>query len=210
MTSLSKRTPRGFSLIEVMLYSSLSSSITAKETVEGTSNRYHLARQAMSRMVDEISMSYLSAHQNQQDPRRKYVFKGERDQLEFISFGYMPRVQDAKRSDQRELTYSLGTDERSGEEAIIRREQPNPDIETEDGGREQTLLPYVTELEFQYWDQGSEDWKDEWDSEEAATLNRLPQRVRIQFTMVMNPDTEEEQTFYTQSRIWLTAPINFQ
>lgn len=212
---------RGFSLMEVLiacallaivgglLYTSLSSSLDAKEIVEGTSSRYHLARQALSRMVDEVSMAYLSAHRNAAELKVKTGFKGERESLSFTAFGYVPRLEDAKQSEQREIGYHLGVDERTGSQAILRREQPNPDDDFEEGGREQTLLPHVTELEFAYWDDTTEDWKDTWDTEESATLNRLPSRIRITLTAKMDDEDGREQTFMTQARVFLTTgPVN--
>ena len=214
------RRAHGFSLMEVLiasallaivgglLYTSLSSSIDAKEIVEGTSSRYHLARQALSRMVDEISMAYLSAHRNAAELTVKTGLKGDRESLSFTAFGYQPRVEDAKQSEQREIAYKIGRDERSDSESILRREQPSPDDDLEEGGRWQTLLPHVTELEFAYWDDQTEDWKDEWDTEESATLNRLPSRVRITLTAKMDEDDGSEQKLMTQTRIWLVAPVN--
>lgn len=219
-TSHQHPTSRGFSLLEVLvacallaivgmqLYISLTSSIDAKEIVESTSNRYHLSRQAMARMVDEISMAYLSAHRNASELTVKTGFKGERDELHFTAFGYVPRLEDAKQSEQRELSYQLGIDERTGSQAVMRREKPNPDDDFEEGGREQTLLPFVTDLEFAYWDATTEDWKETWDTEESATLNRLPTRVRITLTAKMDEEDGREQKFMTQSRIYMPAPVN--
>lgn len=217
---------RGFSLMEVMiasallaitgglLYTSLSSSIDAKDMVEGTSNRYHLARQALARMVDEISMAYISAHHNQQELRTKTRFIGERDSLSFTAFGYVNRREGAKHGSSRQLGYELGIDERTGQKALLRREQADLDDKVEQGGREQTLLPYVTELRFEYWDNATEDWKEEWDTEESATLNRLPQRVRITLVAKMDDEDGREQRFMTQSRIFLAhstiQPIRFE
>jgi type II secretion system protein J len=212
---------RGFSLMEVMvasallaivgglLYTSLSSSLTAKEAVEGTSNRYHLARQALSRMVDEISMAYMSNHVNQTDPRGRTAFVGERQELHFTALGYQPRVADSKRGGSRELSYFLDVDDRTGEQGLLRREQPDPDEELDEGGREQTLLPYVTELSFEYWDDQTQDWKDTWDTQESATLGRLPSRVRIQFTAKMGDEDGVEQEFMTQARVFLLKPLAF-
>lgn len=214
------RNPAGFSLMEVMiavallaiigglLYTSLTSSIDAKEAVEKTSNRYHLSRQAMARMVDEISMAYVSGHRSTLDPQTKSGLIGEADALHFTAFGYQPRVADSKRSDQREIGYELGIDERTNAQALRRREQADPDLELDEGGRWQTLLPYVTELEFMFWDSTTEDWKESWDTEEAATLNRLPSRIQIKVTAKMGEDGIE-QTFLTQSRIFLQTPLNF-
>ncbi len=211
---------KGFSLMEVMiasallaitgglLYTSLSSSIDAKEMVEGTSNRYHLARQGLSRMVDEISMAYLSKHHSQVEKRSETRFVGGRDSLTFTAFGYVARKEGSKSGASRQLEYSLDMDDRTDAQALVRRVQANLDDDVEEGGREQTLLPYVTELEFEYWDPQAEDWKEEWDTEEAATLNRLPERVRITLTAKMDDEDGREQRFMTQSRIFMAySPI---
>ncbi len=211
---------RGFTLLEGLiaagllavigtaLATSLSSSIDSKETVEGISGRYHVVRQAMTRMADEISMAYISAHIVNSELRVKTAFKGERDVLHFTAFGHVPRVADAKESDQRELSYLIGPDERTGAQSILRRNQPNPDDQMDEGGREQTLLPDVKDLEFQYWDPQSEDWKDSWDTEESQFTGRLPSRVKIMFTAVM--DSGEEQTFVSQTKVWLDKPWVFR
>jgi type II secretion system protein J len=217
---LPRKKLRGFTLMEGLIASSLlaiigvfmatsiSSSINAKEIVEETSGRYHVVRQAMSRMVDEISMAYITAHNTTPDLRVRHGFLGERDELHFIAFGHVRRKAEARESDSRELSYFLGTDERTGTEAIIRRVQVNPDDEFDEGGREQTLLPDVVDLEFEYFDPQREDWSDKWDFEGAETRNRLPTRVRIRFTARM--PGEREQTFVSQTKIWLVQPQSFR
>jgi prepilin-type N-terminal cleavage/methylation domain-containing protein len=211
---------RGFSLLEILiaatllatigalLAQSLSTSVDAKEQIEGVSHRYHLVRSAMSRVVDELAMAYLSNHRptNGAEVRAVTGFKGERDRLDFTAFGYVPRVEDEKRSDQRQLAYFLDTDPRTKTKSLVRREQPNLDDDFEEGGREQTLLPDVRELEFQYWDPQKEEWADKWDAA-GTEQNRLPARVRIKVVAVM--DDGREQTFVTQSKLWLLAPLNF-
>lgn len=211
---------RAFSLIEIliaatllavigaMLMQSLSSSIDAKDAIEGTSNRYHLVRSAMSRMVDEISMAYLSNHQPTTGApvRAKTGFKGERDRIDMAGFGYVARVEDQKRSDQRQLSFFLDTDPKTLTKSLVRREQANLDDEFDEGGRVLTLLPDVRDLEFKYWDPQKEDWSDKWDAA-GSELNRLPARVRIQMVVVM--ENGQEQTFTTQTKLWLLTPINF-
>ena len=187
---------------------SLSSAIDAKEIVEDTSDRYHMVRQAMERMVDEISMAYVSPHQAAPELRAKSGFLGERDELQFTAFGHVVRRAEAKESDSRQLGYFLGPDERTGEESILRRIQPNLDEEFDEGGREQTLLPGVRDLEFEYWDGSKEEWTDSWDIENAQYQGLLPGRVKITFTAVM--ENEREQTFTSQTRLWLIRPQAFK
>ena len=208
---------RGFSMLEILIaaglmgimgalmVTSLSSSMDVKEAVEETSDQYHLIRQSMSRMVREISLAYLSAHRNALEPKVDIQFRGESSQLDFVAVGHVVRKMNAKQSDQQEIAYFLGEDERSGKQALMRRQQSNPDLEVEEGGRVQTLCPRVTDLIFSYWDSVTEDWKEEWDTEESATLNRLPDRVRIEMKILMEDGTE--QLFMTQSKILMTKPL---
>jgi prepilin-type N-terminal cleavage/methylation domain-containing protein len=210
---------RGFSLIEIlvsasllaitgaMLLQSLSSSLDAKDAVESTSGRYHLVRSAMSRMVDEISMAYLSKHQALTEARTKTGFLGERDSLKFTAFGYVPRVADEKKSDQRQLAYYLDTDPRTQTESLFRREQANIDDNFEEGGRPLVLLPNVRELTFEYWDPQKEEWTEKWDAAGAEHTGQLPTRVRIKLIAVM--DDGIEQTFTTQTKVWLLKPLDF-
>lgn len=211
---------RAFSLIEILvaasllaiigalLMQSLSSSIDAKDAIEGTSSRYHLVRSSMSRMVDELSMAYLSNHRptTGAEIRAMTGFKGERDRIDMTGFGYVARVEDEKKSDQRQLSFFLDTDPRTQTKSLMRREQANLDDDYEEGGRVLTLLPDVRDLEFQYWDPQKEAWQDKWDAQ-GSELNRLPARIRIEMVVVM--DDGREQTFTTQSRLWLLAPLNF-
>jgi general secretion pathway protein J len=211
---------RGFSLLEVLIASalmalmgalmltSMTSSIEAKELVDATSNRTHLVRQAMSRMVDEMSMAYLSNHHARNAPivRTTTGFKGDRERVDFTAFGYVPRVEDERKSDQRQLSFFLDTDERTLTKSLRRREQANLDDKFEDGGRELTLLPDVSELTFQYWDPQKSAWSEKWDAA-GTEQNRLPQRVKISLKAVM--DNGQEQSFMTQTKIWLQAPLNF-
>ena len=159
----------------------------------------------MSRMVREISMAYLSTHRNALEPKVNVQFRGEADKLDFVSLGHVVRRANSKQSDQQEITYLLDVDDRTGKQALMRRYQPNPDLEFDEGGKTQTLCPNVTELIFSFWDKVTEDWKEQWDTEESATLNRLPMRVRIEMKVLMEDGTE--QLFMSQSRIGMTQPL---
>jgi prepilin-type N-terminal cleavage/methylation domain-containing protein len=210
---------RGFSLLEIliaasllaiiggMLVQSLSQSIDAKEMVEGTSNRYHLVRSAVSRMVDEISQGYLSTHASTTESRSETGFLGERDKLTFTAFGYVPRVADEKKGDARQLGYYLDTDPRTQTQSLFRREQANLDDDFEQGGRALVLLSNVSELSFEYWDATKEEWLDKWDAQggDPNQNRKLPARVKIKITAIMGDG--EPQTFVTQTKLWLLAPI---
>jgi prepilin-type N-terminal cleavage/methylation domain-containing protein len=213
-----RRLPKAFSLLEVLiaasllaiigalLMQSLSSSLDAKDAIETTSNRYHVVRAAMSRVVDEVSMAYLSSHRPQNGGELRAItgFRGERDRIDFTALGYVARVEDEKKSDQRQLSYFIDTDPRSRTQSLMRREQANLDDDFEEGGRTLTLLPDVRSVEFQYWDPQKDAWAEKWDAA-GSELNRLPSRIRIELVAVM--DNGEEQTFVTQSKLWMLVPL---
>jgi general secretion pathway protein J len=210
----------GFALIEILiaaglmglmgmvLMTTLSSSIDAKEDVEEVSDRYHQVRQAMSRMVRELSMAYLSAHVNNTEIIVQTGFRGENDLVHFTALGHVVRREGAKEGGSHELSYFVGPDDRTGKEALLRREDSIPDEEFDEGGREQVLCPDVIDLTFEYWDTTTEDWKDKWDSTESATLDRLPPRIRI--TLIARMADGEEQTFMTQTQLWMPNRLRVQ
>jgi len=211
------RASRAFSLLEIliaasllaiigaMLTQSLSSSMDAKDIIETTSNRTHVVRAAVSRVVDELSMAYLSSHRPTMGApvRAMTGFKGERDRIDFTALGYVARIENEKKSDQRQMSYFLDTDPRTRTKSLMRREQANLDDDFEEGGRVQTLLTDVRELEFQYFDPVKNDWADKWDAQ-GTELNRLPARIRIEITAVVDG---EERMYVTQSKLWTIAPL---
>ena len=144
-TQLPRRGLAGFSLLEVLiaaslmaiigalLLTSLSSSLDAKEAVESTSDRYHVVRQAMGRMTRELSMAYLSKHRDAPELRAKTGFKGEAERVDFTAFGGVSLKQDAKQSDQRELSFFIGVDPENQASALMRREQKNPGLDIDEG-----------------------------------------------------------------------------
>lgn len=208
---------RGFTLIEVMiavallalvgvqLMVQLSSSITAKERAEAVSGRYHMVRQAVARMVKEVSMAYISTHKNALERVVDTQFKGEKDKISFVAFGNIPRRADRPESDQREISYYIDTDDETGKKGLFRREKVNPGLEIGTKGREQLLCPEVDELEFKYWDDREEKWQDDWSTEGATSKGKLPQRVQIKMKALMREN--ESETFVTQTAIWLVDPI---
>lgn len=163
----------GFTLLEVMvatvlmgmmgtlLMVALNSSIQARDVVEENSGRYQYVRQALSRMAREISMAYLSKHISLSDPSFMTQFKGKRDRLYFSAFGNVVHQRDAKQSDQQVIGFYLATDKK-GRNSLMRRQQPNLNLDVEKGGVAQVLCPNVTKLEFTYYDNRYKKWEESW------------------------------------------------
>ena len=125
------RDARGMTLIEVMVavsllalmgmlvYGSLVITITSQQRAEVLQERYHAARVFLHRIKRELSMSYLSLHQAE-DQRTQTLFDGESDQVIFNTSAYEPIRRDAHESDQIEVEYRLDRDD-EGEPADGRR-----------------------------------------------------------------------------------------
>lgn len=207
---------RGFSLIELliaavllaiiglMLTTTLNSSIEVKERVDGISNRYFLARQALSRMAREISMAYLSEHKNFNTPVVITQFSGEKSSLAFVAFGGFVRQKNAQESDQREISYFMQQD-KDGISSLMRKEKVNPTNDLGKLGKAYILCPNVKSIEFKYWNQSTKKWENEWSTGGAAAQKVLPSRVQVEMTAILENNQEEK--FITETEIWITAPI---
>lgn len=232
--------PLGFTLIEVLvatvllgmmgvlLMAGVNSSIKAKETVEEISGRYHLVRQAMTRMAREISMAYLSKHVSLSEPAYVTQFKGRKDSLYFSAFGNVVHQRNAKESDQQVLGFYLA-DDKDGRKSLMRRHQANLNLDVEKGGRAQVLCPNVTSLEFSYYDPRYKKWEESWiadpsilvlgggndasaKGDESKGASELPKPWRVPgiVKIVMTVEMQEgvSQTWVTQTEIPMQHPLD--
>lgn len=212
--------PSGFSLIEILivvallgmmgvtLAYALSSAIDVREDVTEISEEYHLIRQAMSRMVSEISMAYVSAQKPSSFPTLVTGFIGDKEKITFNAFGGYPQGSTEKISDQREISYFVG---RTGkyENALLRRLKVNLNDEFERGGKEEVVCPGVKNIRFEYWHTRRADWTDRWRIDDSnSSEEKLPNRVRIHLTVQTAQDIEKE--FMTETEIMLTKPIKIE
>ncbi len=193
------------SMVGVLLAQMLSSSIDLKEEIELQSNRYHLVRQAMARMTKELSMAYISKHKNAIELVVDTQFLGNSDEISFVAFGNVVRRADAKISDQREISYYIGKDKRTGKKSLLRKIKVNPGLYTRQNGVEQTLCTDITELKFSYWDSKVRDWKSQYSTQGFEKRITLPERVKIEITTIV--EGEETQKFLTQSELHILKPI---
>lgn len=208
---------RGFSLIEVLiaaaliaalglaLFTLLQEGIRTKRTVDNLSSRYHLARQAMERMANELSMAYLSAHKNAAELMVETNFEGKKDRVAFDAFGNAPFARGAKESDLRELSYFIDRDKKTDKPALMRRVHNNLTLKVGESGDTDVLCPNVKSLEFKYWDDDQKDWTDSWSTTSVDQKKILPSRIQI--TLVSMISEEKEQKFMTQVELWVKKPI---
>ena len=62
--------------------------------------------------------------------------------------------------------------ENEKEKCLLRRVSPRIDDEPTEGGRVDSLLCGVNDLEFEFYDHEANDWEDDWDSEDSDYKNR--------------------------------------
>ena len=215
---------RGLTLIEIalavailgimgtMTFGSISRGFDAYETVTEIDARYHGVRVAMERMTREISMAFLTAPTRNagREEMWKTLFRAEPGspfaKLDFTSLAHEVLYQDAKESDQCEIGYFGDRDPDDPKKLnLMRREDPRIDREPDRGGRAYVLAYGVKDLKFSFFDPKSQEWTDEWDTEEADFAGRLPTIVKIEMTI--DDEDGNDLKFTTKTRINLTTAL---
>jgi general secretion pathway protein J len=218
------RTPRGFTLMEIMVAVAITAlmgtvvamafqtGFRAKEVVEGEAEHYRMVRVALNRMAREIGSAYVS---DRYDPKRyrdsndrPTNFVGERDRLLFTTFAHQRLYTDSKESDQAVVEYFVESSTEKGARSrqdLKRRVNPNIGERMDRGGTTDVLFEGVKKLEFDYWDSERKQWDDEWDTRRNEKKAFLPTRVRI--TVVALDENGKEARYTTQARIMLNTEL---
>ena len=222
MTRARRSQQSGFTLLEMLIAMAIVAimmfitwSVTAqvgddKKFVAKVSDRNHELRIAMTRMVQDISMAYLSQNEvtDALEPRTFFIGKGQSDAiLRFSSLGHRVMWADANESEQTMISYYLGPDPFDRQLTnLYRREARRMSDEGWDqvAAEVDVLVRNVEELELEYWDWRDEEWQSEWDTTAAdGERNRLPERVKIKLTVPGRERGDDEREYITQSRIMM-------
>lgn len=205
-----------FGIVATIVFGGFSQTMRNREFVEAQSDRAHVIRVAMERMVREISSAFASIHVNP-NPQLVTVrtgFHGRREgrgaRLDFTSFSHRRLYRDAHESDQNEIGYFLADHrDADGERhlALVRREQNRIDDDFERGGQTQVLVEDVEEFELSYLDPLNLQWKDTWDST-GAEQNRLPCQVRIRLVVPSTRSGRQEEVYTTRAMVPITWALN--
>jgi general secretion pathway protein J len=217
---------RGLSLIEialavsilaimgVMTAGTIGRSFDAYEAVSEVDAKYHNVRMALNRISRDISMAFIAPPQRVRDEDRQWktLFKGGDespfDELHFTSFSHRILLQNAKESDQCEISYFGAPDEDdSNKTNLMRREDWRLDDEPEKGGRVYVLAEDIKDFKLRYFDVKDDDWTDEWDTEKSEFRNRLPSIVEL--TIIIEDEGGEEIKFVTKTRIFMPYLLSF-
>lgn len=223
-----RRSQHGMTLIEAMVavtilaiittvvYGGFSQTMRNKTRVEEQSDRAHVVRVAMERMVRELSMAFVSVHvnPNAQMQATLTTFHGYRQgrgsRIDFTSFSHRRLYRDAHESDQNELSYFVTTDPEDRSKLVLARRQQNRiDEDPQTGGTVQVLLRDVLRFEAEYLDPVSGEWIDQWNSREISQQpNRLPLQVKLMLTVRDEDAPRGERTYVTRAQPMITWAIN--
>ncbi|MGD0529610.1 MAG: type II secretion system protein GspJ [Polyangiaceae bacterium] len=190
---------RGMTMIEIMvaigiltmvavLIHGVIESLSRGRKGEGMrAERAHEGREAMQRIVRDLSGAYISAHVPSVPAlitgRTAFVGKSTPpyDRIDFTSFAHLRTERDSKESDQAEVGYFVVKDPEVSEKMdLVRREQTPIDYEPLKGGIVNVVAEDVEKFDVRFLDPTTSQWIETWDSQQVTGQpNRLPFEVDI-------------------------------
>ena len=223
---MTRRAQGGFTLIEVLIAISIlvlmmviawgtaTQTMRAKKHFGAQQDRYREARAAMSRMVSDLEMAYLSSNEDRMMNETRTFFLGESssdiDTLRFSTFSHQRLYADANESDQTVVLYYSAPDRDDHSKTnLMRRENRRMGNEKPESlpGDADVLFSGVSKLKFFYFDVRNNEWKDEWKTTSPEHQNKMPDRVKIQLSFL--DDDGKEITLSTQAKVHLAEMLQF-
>jgi general secretion pathway protein J len=171
----------------VLIHGVIDSLSRGKKGEAMRAGRAHEAREAMQRIVRDLSAAYLSMHvpTNVTLVTSKTAFVGKNsspyDRVDFTAFAHVRTDRDAKESDQAEVGYFVLADPDIPDKMdLVRREQTPIDIEPLKGGVVDVIAEDVELFDVRFLDPMTGLWGESWDSTQVSGQpNRLPLEVEI-------------------------------
>jgi general secretion pathway protein J len=166
--------------------------------VDKMQNRWHVVRNGMARITQDLSMAYVSLNENMSIMERRTYFRFTKgdfgDELRFSSFAHRRLYKDANESDQCIIQYFLAPDpEDRSKTSLFRRETRRLGNEEPEKipGEAYVLIDNVQDLRYEFFDKAQDKWSEEWDTTTVdGQPNRLPNRIRIYLTIKSEKDRE--------------------
>src|SRR5580700_3989754 len=219
---------RGMTMIEIMvaigiltmvavLIHGVIESLSRGRKGEGMrAERAHEGREAMQRIVRDLSGAYISAHVPSVPAlitgRTAFVGKSTPpyDRIDFTAFAHLRTERDSHESDQAEVGYFVVKDpEVSDKMDLVRREQTPIDYEPLKGGIVNVVAEDVQKFDLRFFDPMTSQWVEAWDTQQiTGQPNRLPLEVEI--TLVLKGVGEGADYSYT-TKVFLPIqqPLSF-
>lgn len=197
------RAQRGLTLLEVMIsmaimvglfiiiYGTFNATRKTYAKVTKIQDRWHVVRNGMSRMTQDLSMAYVSLNENMSQQNRRTYFRYTKGnfghELRFSSFAHRRLYKDANESDQCIIQYFLAPDpDDHAVTSLFRRETRRLANEEPEKipGEAYVLVDDVVDIRYEFFDKTQDKWQDDWDTTTVdGQPNRLPQRIRVYLTV---------------------------
>ncbi len=179
-------------MVAVLIHGVISSLSRGKKGEELRSERAHEGREALQRIVRDLSAAYLSMHvpSVQALVTQKTAFVGHSsipfDRVDFTAFAHMRTDRDSHESDQAEVGYFVVRNPDAPDKMdLVRREQTPIDFDPLKGGTVNVVAEDVDQFDVRYLDPQTGQWVETWDSTQiTGQPNRLPLEVKV--TLVLN------------------------
>jgi general secretion pathway protein J len=219
---------RGMTMIEVMvaiailamvavLIHGVIDSLSRGRKGEGMrAERAHQGREAMQRIVRDLSGVYLSMHVPAipalMTSRTAFVGKSTSpyDRVDFTAFAHLRTDRDSHESDQAEVGYFVVADPDATDKMdLVRREQTPVDYEPLKGGIVNVVAEDVEKFDVRFLDPMTGMWVETWDTMQiTGQPNRLPLEVEI--TLVLKGVADGPPYSYsTKVFIPIQQPLTF-
>ncbi len=188
-------------LIGMLTFQTITTALDARDWLEQDDESNQSARIAMDRLHRDFELAWLTPSvQAVNTFKTIFIAKNnDPDVVWFTALSHRRMHQNARESDQTEVTYWTEDDpEIDDAMVLLRREAPRIDQEPEKDG---TILPLaygVTTFNVRFLDSRTNEWKDEWDTTGVDTANRLPRAVRIVLELLA-PDPDDPERKITRT-----------
>jgi general secretion pathway protein J len=203
MSARSVAAVRGMTLFEVIvaigilamvavLISGVVDSLSRGKAGEGMrAERARQGREAVERIVRDVSSAYLSTHvpviQALITGKTAFVGRGSSpfDRVDFTAFAHKRTERDAHESDQAEVGYFVVPDPAvTGKMDLVRREQTPIDYDPLKGGTINVVAEDVSEFDLRFLDPQTSQWVETWDSTQVSGQpNRLPLAISVRLVV---------------------------
>lgn len=204
---LNMRRGKAFTLIEILIAIAILASLTliawrsinqmfiTQDIVTERYERYRMARLAMNRMANELSMAYIAGpeHGGEVVPGEEMLYDddendmmwrnrdpiqfgmiGRSDYVHFTSFAHVRILEDEKASHHAQIGYFLErgyNDDGELIQRLMRRSSTDFDRDLTRGGTVYVMVPEVEGLRFEYWDPGESEFGTDRELAEGRWVN---------------------------------------
>lgn len=200
------RRQNGFTLIEVLLALAIFTIIgvatvrhiqqlvNTKNAAFSDLDTYNGVRAAISMLRFDLSQAFhilydelgeenkLAVQQNQAVAHT--LFDGRKNELVFTALSHRAYYTGLRESEQTEISYFLQNRQGAKFPSLMKRESELIDADLYQGGQVYTLMENVSSLAFQYWDEKTGKWVDDWNSDNGEFRDRFPLAVKVRISTV--------------------------